>query len=72
MMRCAKVIDTGMAALHLLPQREGGSEAAGYPPAYSSRVQTAGFAITSDLASVVCSPSRMASSFISNVSEVHL
>ena len=30
--------------------------------------QTAGFAITSDLASVVGSPSRMASSFISNVS----
>jgi hypothetical protein len=29
--------------------------------------QTAGYAITSDLASVVCSPSRMASSFISNV-----
>ncbi len=32
--------------------------------------QTAGYAITSDLASVVCSPSRMASRFISNVSEV--
>ena len=32
--------------------------------------QTAGFAITSDLASVVGSPSRMASSFISNVSKV--
>jgi hypothetical protein len=31
--------------------------------------QTAGYAITSDLASVVCSPSRMASSFISNVSK---
>ncbi|MDO8811588.1 MAG: hypothetical protein Q7J38_06125 [Gallionella sp.] len=30
--------------------------------------QTAGFAITSDLASVVGSPSRMASSSISNVS----
>ncbi|MDH4234304.1 MAG: hypothetical protein OEV15_04115 [Gallionella sp.] len=29
--------------------------------------QTAGFDITSDLASVVCSPSRMASSFTSNV-----
>lgn len=28
--------------------------------------QTAGCAITSDLASVVCSPSRMASSYISN------
>jgi membrane protein YqaA with SNARE-associated domain len=123
----------------LLPQRKGGSEAAGHPPAvsippnrrleadclplvYFSRVQTqqlkhvekvrprhggaepsgagvaashllmkrlairlgrhnsaaeslvipqtAGFAITSDLASVVCSLSRMASSFISNVSKV--
>jgi glucokinase len=57
----------GVSASHLLPQREGGSEAAGYPPAYSSRVQTADFAITSDLASVVGSPSRMASSSISNV-----
>ena len=108
----------------LLPQRRGGSKAAGHPPAYSSRVQTkqlkhtekvqprhggaehsgagvaashllmkrlairlgrqnsaaeslvipqtAGFAITSDLASVVCSPSRMASSFTSNVSKVRL
>ena len=33
--------------------------------------QSAGSAITSDLASVVCSPSRMASSSISNVSEAH-
>jgi hypothetical protein len=32
--------------------------------------QSAGYAITSDLVSVVCSPSRMASCFISNVSEV--
>jgi hypothetical protein len=31
--------------------------------------QTAGYAITSDLASVVCLPSRMASCFISNESE---
>ena len=60
----------GVAASHLLPQREGGSEAAGNPPAYSSRVQSAGYAITSDLANVVGSPSRMASSSISNVSEV--
>lgn len=29
--------------------------------------QTAGWAITSDLASAVCSPSRMASRYISNV-----
>jgi len=34
--------------------------------------QTAGCAITSDWASVVCLPSRMASSYISNVSEVRL
>jgi hypothetical protein len=65
---CAqRVMPKPITASHLLPQREGGSEAAGYPPAYSSRVQTAGCAITSDLVSVVCSPSRMASSYISNV-----
>ena len=34
--------------------------------------QTAGFAITSDLASVVGSPSRMASSSISNASKVRI
>jgi len=34
--------------------------------------QAAGFAITSDLASVVNSPSRMASSPISNVSQPHI
>jgi sugar (pentulose or hexulose) kinase len=34
--------------------------------------QSAGCAITSDLASVVSSPSRMASSFISNVSEANI
>ena len=40
----------------------------------SSRLlpQSAGCAITSDLASVVCSPSQMASSSISNVSEAKL
>src|ERR1019366_8249639 len=75
----AEAIGAGMAASHLLPQREGGSEATGYPPAYSSRVQSAGFAITSDLASVVGSPitshlatvlwwlSGLASSFTSRV-----
>ena len=56
----AKPSGAGVAASHLLPQREGGSEAAGNPPAYSSRVQSTGFGITSDLASVVGSPSRMA------------
>ncbi|MGO8755454.1 MAG: CoA-binding protein [Gallionellaceae bacterium] len=60
----------GVAASHLLPQRKDGSEAAGNPPAYSLRVQSAGYAITSDLASVVGSPSRVASSSISNVSKV--
>ncbi len=60
----------GVPASHLLPLRKGGSKAAGHPPAYSLRVQSAGYAVTSDLASVVCSPSRMASCFISNVSEV--
>jgi BirA family biotin operon repressor/biotin-[acetyl-CoA-carboxylase] ligase len=30
----------GATASHPLPQREGGSEAAGHPPAYSSRVQS--------------------------------
>ena len=70
----AKPSGAGVAASHLLPQREGGSEAAGNPPAYSSREQSAGFAITSDSASVVGSPSQMASSFTSsstsNVPEV--
>ncbi len=70
MTRCANATGAGMTALHLLPQREGGSEAAGHPPAYSLRVQSAGYAITSDLARVVCAPSRMASCFISNVSEL--
>ena len=70
---CAqRVMPEPIIASHLLPQRKGGSEAAGRPPAYSSRVQTAGCAITSDLVSVVCSPSRMASSYISNESEVRL
>lgn len=44
MTRCATAVGAGITALHLLPQREGGSEAAGYPPAYFSRVQTAGYA----------------------------
>jgi len=34
------------------------------------QLQSAGFIITSDLACVVFAPSRMASGFISNVSEV--
>ncbi len=69
MTRRCEASGAGMPSHRLLPQRKGGSEAAGHPPAYSSRVQSAGCAITSDLASVVCSPSRMASGFSSNVSE---
>lgn len=66
----AKPPGAGVAASHLLPQREGGSEAAGNPLAYSSRVQSAGFAITSDWAVVSGQPSQMASSSTSNVPEV--
>ena len=51
--------------------RRGGAEPSGAGVAASHLLpQTAGFAITSDLTSVVGSPSRMASSSISNVSEV--
>ncbi len=42
--RCANASGAGVPPPRLLPQREGGSEAAGNPPAYSSRVQTAGCA----------------------------
>ena len=42
--RCANASAAGVPASSVLPQREGGSEAAGNPPAYSSRVQTAGCA----------------------------
>ncbi|MDP1635305.1 MAG: DUF1731 domain-containing protein [Gallionellaceae bacterium] len=53
--------------------RHGGAEPSGAGVAASHLLpQTAGFAITSDLASVVGSPSRMASSSISNVSEVRV
>ena len=52
--------------------RRGGAEPSGAGVAALHLLpQTAGFAITSDLASVVGSPGRMASSSISNVSEVH-
>ena len=39
----AEPTGAGVAASHLLPQRKGGSEAAGHPPAYSLRVQSADF-----------------------------
>jgi len=44
MTRCAQASGGGMPSPRLLPRREGGSEAAGHTPAYSSRVQSAGFA----------------------------
>ena len=51
--------------------RHGGAEPSGAGVAASHLLpQSAGYAITSDLASVVGSPSRMASSSISNVSKV--
>jgi hypothetical protein len=59
----------GMTAVHLLmellanPLRQQAGKWLVIP-------QSAGFAITSDLVRVVCVPSRMASCFISNVSEV--
>ena len=40
----AESVSAGGAASQLLPLREGGGEAAGHPPAYSLRVQAAGFA----------------------------
>ena len=58
-----------MDAQQPLP-RDGGAEPSGAGGAASQLLpQTAGDAITSDLASVVDSPSRMASSSISNVSQ---
>lgn len=44
MTRRAQASGAGIPSPRLLPQREGGSEAAGNPPAYSSRVQSAGYA----------------------------
>jgi glucokinase len=53
--------------------RHGGAEPSGAGVSASHLLpQTAGFAITNDLASVVGSPSRMASSSISNVSKVRI
>ena len=66
MTRCAKATGAGITALHLLMKLLANPLS---PQAGKWLVipQTAGCAITSDLASVVCSPSRMASSYISNV-----
>jgi hypothetical protein len=69
MTRCAKATGAGITASHLLMEllaiplnQQAGK--------WLVTPKTAGCAITSDLASVVCSPSRMASSYIRNVSEV--
>jgi single-stranded-DNA-specific exonuclease len=67
--------DSALAALEQINSRvrprHGAAEPTGAGVSASHLLpQTAGFAITSDLASVVCSPSRMASSFTSNVSKV--
>ena len=52
------------------PPRDGGAEPFGAGMAARPPLpQSAGYAITSDLTSVVGSPSRMASGFISNVSQ---
>ncbi len=80
----AEPTGAGVAASHLLPQTagnagnvlevrpgHGAAEPTGAGEAASHLLpQSAGYAITSDLVSVVGSPSRMASSSISNVLEV--
>lgn len=68
LVRCAKAMSAGMAAVHLLDKTTSHSTRLQRTVAKSLVIpQSAGYAITSDLASVVCSPSRMASRFISNV-----
>ena len=69
MTRCANAVGAGMTALHLLMKLLANplSQQAGK---WLVIQQPVGFTITSDLARVVCAPSRMASCFISNVSEV--
>ena len=66
MTRCAKATGAGITASHLLMELLAIplSQQAGK---WLVIPQTAGCAITSDLVRVVCAPSRMASSFISNV-----
>ena len=68
--RCDDPRAAGGEASQLLPQRKGGGEAAGSRPASPLRGQKAGYAMTSDLASVGDSPSRMASSSTSNALKV--
>lgn len=71
MTRCAKATGAGITALHLLMERLA-IPLSQQADKWLVIPQTVGCAITSDLASVVCSPSRMASGYISNVSEVRL
>jgi len=66
-----QAVQKNLAQLKARP-RDGAAEPKGAGVAASRLLpQTAGFAITSDLANVVGSPSRMASSSISNVSKAH-
>ena len=66
-----QAVQKNLAQLKARP-RDGTAEPKGTGVAASRLLpQTAGFAITSDLANVVGSPSRMASSSISNVSKAH-
>ncbi len=58
------------ALSELRPRRGGAEPSCAGVAALHLIPQPAGYAITSDLENVVCSPSRMASRFISNVSEV--
>jgi hypothetical protein len=76
MTRCAKATGAGITALHLLmellaiPLIKQLAIPLSNPKTVAKWLvipQTAGCAITSDLVSVVCSPSRMASGYISNV-----
>ncbi len=66
MRRCVNATGAGMTAMHLLMERVANplSQQAGK---WLVIPQSAGYAITSDLARVVSAPSRMASCFISNV-----
>jgi hypothetical protein len=82
MTRCAKATGAGITASHLLMELLANRlvKQLAIPLSNPKTVakwwvispQAAGCTITSDLASVVCSPSRMASGSISNVSEVRL
>jgi len=66
------ILLAGVPHTIVVQPRHGGAEHSGAGGAAKQLLpQSAGFAITNDLASVVGSPSRMASSSISNVSQLH-